>query len=258
MKVTLPSQGILGTKTVEMRAPTFGDLREMNNTNQIDGIVKLQFVKRLVDPHVDWSKVTKMDLDYLFLIAAFSLQFNRVTYKVRCPKCGNIYSKEFRLDDKEITTVSKKGYPYKTKINGMDLEYSVLSVAQEEQALEYALQSEDFESAYEDACAAFILGKSIEQIDEVRKIDASIYFSTFLYQQCMFHGVILEESLNCSCSHKSKVRLNADASLVQVSIQDLMRQFAEVSDHMSFEGFLSFTIPEFSAYIESLNTKVNG
>ena len=71
MKVVLPSQGVLGTKTVEMRAPTFGDLREMNNSNQTEGLLKVDFVKKLIDPHVDLSKITKMDLDYLFLIAAF-------------------------------------------------------------------------------------------------------------------------------------------------------------------------------------------
>lgn len=258
MKIALPSSGILGTKTVEMRAPTFGDLREMNNSNQIEGLLKIDFVKRLIDPHVDFSKITKMDLDYLFLIAAFSIQFNVMNYKLTCPSCGKVNSRRFDLSAQDVVTLNSTSATYSRKINGIDLTFRVLSAQDEVCALDYALQKDDFESAYQDACACLTLGYPLSDIDTVLKMDASIYLATFLFQNCMFHGVRLEDTVICECKKKTKINLTGTSNMIKVDIPSLMRQFASVSDHISFEGFLSFTIPEFTSYIESLNAKVNG
>ena len=44
--------------------------------------------------------------------------------------------------------------------------------------------------------------------------------------------------------------------MVKLDVAKLMDQYSQVSDMVSFEGFLKFTVPEYKAYIEALNAKV--
>lgn len=259
MKIILPSAGILGTKTVNMRAPKFGDLREMHNTNQIDELVKIEFVKRLIDEHTDLSKITKDDVEYLFTIAAFALEFNVMSYDVVCPKDGTTISSDFTFSDKEIVMLDKKGYPFSKVIGETKYTWHLLSAQNYIDAIEYALTQDDFDPALEDAQVAFILGYSLDEIDKVKQLPPSIYLSAFLFQRTLFHGVPLEQIVTCpSCGAKIKVNLKASADMVKVDIPSLMRYYKHISDRTSFEAFLDLTFPEYKSFIDELNSKLNG
>lgn len=256
MKIALPSLGILGCKSVDIRQPKFEDLRSVQSLNQEEPLLKLQFTQRLLDSKVDLNKITKMDMDYLFVVAAFVIQFNTVKYKFTC-SCGEVVEKKFNLAEQDIIDLPKFKHPYKRLINGTEYQFHLLSAQQAIDACEYALNQEDFDSAYEDACAAFILGKTLGDIEWVKSLDASVFLAAFLFQKANFHGVRLSSLNTCPKCHKTtKVNINASSKMVRMELNEFMDQYTQISDMVSFEGFLDFTVPEFKAYVEALNAKV--
>lgn len=256
MKIVLPSMGILGCKSVDIRQPKFDDLRNVNSLNQEEPLLKLQFTKRLLDYKADLNKITKMDMDYLFVVASFAIQFNTVKYTYTC-SCGNDIQSKFNLAEQDIVDLPKFKYPYKRKVNGVEYQFHLLSAQQALDACEYALNQEEFDSAYEDACIAFILGKTTNDIEWVKNLDASVALAALLFQKANFHGVRLSERLVCpKCNKTTKVNINASSAMIKLELNQLMDQYTQVSDMVSFEGFLDFTVPEFKAYIEALNSKL--
>jgi len=256
MKVILPSLGIYGCRSVDMRPATFDDLRAANYMNsECEGLIKLQFIKRLSD--VDFTKITKCDADYLFAVAALSISFNTVNYSVSCSHCNHTISREFIFQEKEIDTLDKIELPVVRKINGVEYSYRIPSAQDELNAIEYALSQDDFETAYQNAMACFIFNKGLESIDEVRGYDAAVYLSAFVFNQCCFHGFNNLEKLTCPhCGAEVVTRVRIPASLISIDLSSIMESYSRVSDQLSFDSFLKFTIPEFSTLIESLNAQV--
>lgn len=254
MKVYLPSSGILGTKSVELRQPTFGDIRNSSSFNSEEAIFKYEFIKQLLSDKFDFSKITKYDLEYLFTIVAFSVQFNSIGWSVKCD-CGKTIKGSYTLEGKDIVVLEKYQLPHVLDVNGITLEYNILSASQSIQAAEYALSKEDFNSAYEDACAAFIFGKSLSDIDWVKSLDLSVYLSAFLFQQANFHGLKLEDNCVCPfCGASFPVSINVTSAFVKIDIPTMMKMFASVSSVLSFDAFINFTVSEYRSFIDAVNT----
>jgi len=256
MKIALPSMGILGCKNVDIRQPKFDDLRNVQSLNQEEPLLKLQFTKRLLDSKVDLNKITQMDMEYLFVVASFAIQFNTVKYTYTC-SCEEKIDRKFNLVEQDIVDLPKFKHPYKKKINGVDYEFHLISAQQAIDACEYALNQEDFDIAYEDACIAFALGKTVADIEWIKTLDASVALAALLFQKANFHGVRLSEKVTCpKCGKTTKVNINASSAMVKLELNQLMDRYTQISDMVSFEGFLDFTVPEFKAYIEALNAKL--
>ena len=139
--------------------------------------MRAQFVKLLLTDKVDFNKITKYDLDYLFSVAAFSLKFNSVIYDVTCD-CGKKLSNKFDVAEKAVRTLDKVKLPYLKKIGDTEYNFHILSAQQHIDACEYGLQCEEFNQGYEDACCCFILGWSIDKIEQVR-----VYLQLFILQR---------------------------------------------------------------------------
>lgn len=257
MRVVLPSNGVLGTKVVEMRPVRFDDLRAIYEMNQQEDVMRATFVKRLL-LDIDYNKITKMDFDYLYYIAAFSVVFNTVSFSVECPNDGTKIKSEFALDSLDVVSFPKVKLPLKETLDGVNYSYHILSAQQHFDALDYSLSQEDESTAYEKAVASFILGKTPADIPTfIDTLSVGVYVSAFLFQQACFHGVKLDTTVKCSkCGQLIPVTLTIPMSMIRVDLDFIMKSYSSVSDQVSFEAFLKFTIPEYKALITALNEKV--
>lgn len=256
MKIYLPSSGILGLKVVEMRQPTFADLRSANSFNMQDTLFKYSFVKNLLPDGVDFSKMTYYDLEYLYTISAFSVQFNEVGFSMKCD-CGKVVTGRYSLEGQELVDIKKYTLPHKVTISDVEYSYTILSAAQAVSAAEHALQEEDYGTAYEDACACFIFGKDLSALPWVKALPLSVYITAFLFQQANFHGISLTVDLKCPfCGREQTARLKVSPEYVLIDVQKFMNMYASVSDVLSFDAFTKFTIPEYKSYIDALNQKL--
>lgn len=258
MKIILPSLGLYGARSVDMSLPTFKDLRAVHSMNiDCEPLVKVQFVKQLC-PDIDLSKITKCDLDYLFAVAALSISYNQITLRIDCPECGESFSHDFKFYEKEIATIDKKiKGPVVRTINDVDYSFHVLTGQNELDAIEYAMAEDNFDEAYQDAIACFTFGKSLADIDEVTALPGSIFLTAFIFQQCCFHGFENTEYLKCPhCGKEIYTRAELPSSLIRISLDELTSQYTRVSDQVTFDSFLNFTIPEFKSLVEALNNQI--
>ncbi len=256
MRVILPSNGILGCKQVDLRQPKFSDIRNIQNFNQEEDLVKAYFTKQLLPMDFDLSKITKFDLDYLFAIVAYACQFNVAQYTVTC-ECSHKIRKEVCLAECEVIDIKKFKLPHYKIIDGQEVKYTILSAKQHIEACEYAIMQDDYKTAYEDAITAFILSKTLDDIEEVKSLNMGIYLSAHLFHNVNFHGVnFLLEDKCPSCGKMFRLDVTPTSEFVNISIEDMMRKFANVSAVMDFDTFVDFTIPEFKAFIDAMNSKV--
>ena len=256
MKVVLPSLGALGIKTVDLREPKIKDLREIANSNKIDSLIRLDLVKLLIDEKVSLDKITKYDSDYLFTIAALSIQFNSLAYQLQCPHCKRQIHTELNLEDKELITLEDRKFPIKVVVNGVERTYRLLSAQDEIDIVDYALSTDgDYQTLYENMTVSKILSEPIENINELH---SGTYLSALLFNQAMYHGIPTQNKIQCpNCNKTVNVLMEPTSKMLPLSTTDLISHFASVHDVLSFESFLDLTIPEFSTLIKSLNSRAN-
>ena len=246
MKVILPSKGILGTKYVELRQPTFSDLRAVHNMESDESLLKINFVKILLG-ECDLNKITKYDMDYLYLIAVCAMNYNEVSYSLTCD-CGEKIKFKFNLATKDVEELKKIKQPYLKKISGLEFKYHILSAQNEVDARLYALSSDNYDDAYQDAVVALTLGYSLDDIEsKVHKLPVQIYISTFLFQKVVFHGIPMVEIIKCpSCSESIKVNLSIGTDLIKVDLHNLMNNYVNLHSILDFDAYMSLTVPEFN------------
>ena len=251
MKIILPSKGALGDRVVDMRPATFADLRNVQSLNQEEELLKIEFVQSLVkDLHLD--RITKMDMDYLFIIAAMQVQLNSVGFTVTC-KCGSQIKDLVKFGDQDLIELPKTKLPYHTTVGKSKASFTLLSAQNHLDACIYALQQEDFKSAYEDACAAFIFCKDLSCIEWVKQLDIATYLSAFLFQKSLFHGVVLKKKILCpDCGKVTEVQIKPTTDLIKIDTNVLMDQFVNVTTVLDFDNFLKMTIPEFNTFKETV------
>lgn len=251
MRIVLPSLGYYGTKSVELRQPTLDDIRAMHSMNVEPDLCKVQLVRRLTD--VDFNTITAYDLEYLYQVSAFAILFNSVIYTVTCPKCGKEHDFTYVFGTQDLTTLPKLKRPYKQKIGGVEQEYHVLTAQNQLDAIEYAMTQDDYQIGYEDAVAAFVLGFPIEDVDKISSLDLSVYISAHLFHKVTFHGVKLVGLEQCpDCKGVIETKLNLPPSILKMDLASLMKRYNSVSDKISFEAFVQFTVPEYKNFIDSL------
>jgi len=257
MKVFLPSHGIFGQKVVNMKIPTFRHIHEMQSFNQDELLRKYKFVELLTN--ADFSKVTAMDVDYLFLIGAFSLVFNSAKFIIKCPKCGEKLVKWVKLTDQDPIElkVKYKDLPYHRRIKGVKYTYNILTGKQLLDAYEWAQFEEDSDKAFQDAQVAFIMGYSLKEVEKVRRLPISVYAAALLFQRVNYHGLDMRTSVECfKCHHVKKFNFSITTKILEYDVELMMHKFASVSDVLSFEGFMSMSVLDFNSFVTSLNNRV--
>ena len=255
MKVLLPSKGVLGTKFVNLKPVTFADIRNVQFLNQEEELLKAQFTTSLIND-VDLNKITKMDLDYLFTILAMQTQLNSVGFNYTC-SCGESHNSTIIFGGQDLIEIpSKTKFPHVVNVRGTKMSYNILSAQQHIEACEYALQQDDFKSAYEDACVTFIFGKTINEIEWTKQLDISTFMSALLFQNVMFHGVKLTKTERCpKCGKLNEVTINPTTEMIKIDTNVLIGQYINVSSLLDFDNFLKITIPEFTTFREAIDAQ---
>lgn len=270
MKVLLPSHGILGQKSVNMRIPTFADIHEMQSYNPDGFLRKYHFVEVVTD--ADFNKVTAMDVDYLFTIGVFSLMYNAIKYEPKCPKCGSKVTTFVKLPEQEVTELhlTKKDIPYHKRIKFKEYKFTLISARQMMDAYDYGQFAPAGEEthAFEDAQVAFIMGKTLDDIEDyVKKLPVSIYLAAFLFQKLNYHGLDFVANARCKnivgedqhmCGHEFKFKFKiSEEKVFDFDIDKMMDSFASVSEKLSFSDFMSMSIIDFNAFVTALNRQLS-
>lgn len=256
MIVKLPSNGILGTKTVDLRQPTFDDIRKSNSFNTEDFLFKSDFVKLLIPTDTNLSKITYWDLEYLFLIAAFAVQFNEVTFKSTC-SCGKQIESNYNLLSQEVVDIKPYKLPHVLKLNNKEVRFNILSAQDGIDAAVYAIGNDNYEQAFQDAIVNKVYGY-LADAQYSHDLSVAEYLAAFLFHKANFHGVRTVKTVQCpSCQKEFEVEIGVDSSFIHIDLDKIMSMYANVHDVLTFDAFVKLTIPEYKAYIDALNSRLN-
>lgn len=260
MKVILPSNGLLGTRWVDMRQPIFEDLRNALSATADEYLFKYEFIKNMCD--FDDTKITMDDVQFLYEVAAFSVCFNTIDFRIKCNECDTIVDGVFSYatDDVPIHTLHKESRKCKKVIDDIEYNFHILSAKDGVDIYTYAMVEDEDESArrVEDGTACKVLGYDItdENIEKIKKLPVSIYIACFLFIKANKHGMILSKKVTCpKCGHESIARFELDSSWVKIDLPTFIAQYAQVRDCLDFKSFLKFTIPEYKNFVEYLNAE---
>lgn len=258
MKVILPSNGLLGTKWVDLREPTFEDLRKTYSATIDDEyLYKYEFIKSLCD--FDESKITMDDVIYLYEISVAAISLNTIKIEVTCD-CGNKVESEYTYldDDVPVRTLNKESRRCKTTLGDIEYNFNILSAKDGLDIHTYALGDSDNEKMVEEATVCKVLGYEItdDNIEKIRKIPCSIYASCFIFINANKHGMSVVKKVKCPhCNKEMNVKINLDSSWSKMDVPTFISQYASIRDCLDFKSFLKFTIPEFKSFVEYLNAE---
>lgn len=257
MKIILPSNGLLGTRYVDMREPNYGDVRRALSATTDDYLFKYEFVSGLCE--FDPKKVTMDDVEHLYSLAAAACSFNTLKFTVTCA-CGNPIWDSFTIgvDDIPVVTLDKHFKKCKKILEGVEYNYHVLSAADGVDIYTYALDDTEHDKMVEDATVCKVLGREIteENIAWVSTIPVAIYVSCFIFMKANKHGMVLEKKCKCSkCGKDTTVHMELDSSWVKTDVPSFVAQYAVIRDYLDFKSFLDFTIPEYKNFRDYLKAE---
>ena len=258
MKQPLPSNGLLGTRYVDMREPNFGDVRRAINATNDDFLFKMEFVSGLAD--FDPHKVTMDDIEHLYTLGAAACSFNTLRFTIKCAECGKPIRNDFTIgvDDIPVVTLDKHFKKCRKVLNGVEYNYHVLSAADGVDIYTYALDDSEHDKMVEDATVCKVLGREItdENIAWVNTIPVAIYVSCFLFMKANKHGMVLEKKVKCAdCGKETTVHMELDSSWVKMDIPSFVAQYAVIRDYLDFKSFLDFTVPEYENFKDYLKAE---
>jgi hypothetical protein len=258
MKVILPSNGLLGTKWLDLREPKFCDLRKTITATSDEYLFKYEFVSGLCE--FDPKKITMDDVQYLYEIAASAISFNTLKFKVRCSECDTEISSEFSFadDDIPVKTLHKDSRKCKKKVGDEEYVFHILSAQDGVDIHTYGLDDDEQDRMVEEATVCKVLGYDItdENIEKVRALPVAIYVACFLFVKANRHGMVITKAVKCpKCKTEARVRLELDSSWVKIDLPTFVAQYAQIRDCVDFKSFLDFTIPEFKNFIDYLNAE---
>lgn len=262
MIVSLPSNGLYGLRQVRLATPRVGHLREIAGADYTDEQVKIEFVRMLIDhPEDVFSRITMFDRDYLYAIAASAVCMNQIVIDFVCPHCKAAGkdvkgSTVYDISKQELTELEAGAPATVTKTFGdLEVTYRILTVADEERIIEYALQDYDkYVTRYESAFVAGVLGQDLSSLDSIQKgVDVVnsypvyVYFSALLFGQMVFHGVPATCMGVCpECGSTVKIVVPFGQAVKQLDSGRLINRFAQLSGMVSFSDFINLSMPELS------------
>lgn len=257
MRVILPSNGLLGTKSVDLREPKFYDLRKTMNTADDEYLFKYDFVKNLCE--FDPKTITMDDIEHLFGLAATSVLFNTIKFSTKCD-CGTIASGEFSFaeDEIKVRTLHKDSRKCKKTIDGTEYVFHILSAQDGVDIHTYGLDDDEGEKKIEEATVCKVLGYDItdENIEKIRELPISIYVACFLFIKANKHGMEIFKLIECpKCKKKLNVKIEINSSLVKIDLPHFIEKYASVYEVLDFKSFLEFTVPELKNFVDYINAQ---
>lgn len=260
MEIYLPSNGRTSVNKIDMRQPRIADIRKSQEYSDISEIRKTQFVKDLCEKSSLVDEITLYDRDYLFTIAASSLNMNRINFKSTCldKRCLAKTSDFISISEVEPVFLTQPIECTKS-ILGKEYNFRLLRVKDEIKAIDYAnVDDNNFEQRKEDAlvCAALSWEVNDKNIEVVRNLDLSVYYAAQFFQICCAHGLNLQKTVKCSrCGKESIVVMEVTGKMLNMSMAIIMDRFASLAGKLDYASFMDMTLPEYNFLIDSLNAK---
>ena len=241
-----------------MNEPTFADLRKTMSATEDEYLFKYEFVSGLCQ--FDPKTITMDDIQYLYDVAASSVCFNTLDFKVKCGECDTLVDGQFSFatDNVDVRTLHKDSRKCSKKIDDKEYFFHILSAQDGVDIHTYALDNSEAEQRLEEATVCKVMGYNItdENIEKVRKLPVSIYVSCFIFIKANKHGMVIVKKVKCpKCGEETNVRIELDSSWVKIDLPTFVAQYAQVRDCLDFKSFLKFTIPEYKNFVEYLNAE---
>lgn len=260
MEIYLPSNGKTAVNKIEMRQPKILDIRKSQEYSDISEVRMTQFVKDLCSKPEQVDEITIYDRNYLFTIAAASLNMNRINFKSKCSdrSCGYKMSDFISVAEVEPVFLNHP-IECEKEIAGNKYKFRLLRVKDEIKAIDYAnIDDETFEQRREDAlvCSALSLEVNDENITYVRNLDLSVYYAAQFFQICCAHGLNLQKVVTCpKCGRESIIVMEVTGKMLNMSMAIIMDRFASLAGKLDYASFMDMTLPEYNFLVDSLNAK---
>lgn len=273
MRVSLPSNGLLGLREVTVDVPRIGTLRELSFSGGTEEQLRTELLRLLIKEQDAFSHMTIYDRDYLFAIVVSSICLNSVPLKFMCPVCqaaGKEVSCQctYNIAEQEPVFLEEGTSPsIQKQWDFMDapLTYRILSVADEERIVAYALDDYDhYTLRYEQAFVAGVLGADLSTKDGissgialVNSYPVYVYFSVLLFNQLTFHGVPqYTEGVCPECHNKTRVLVPFGSVVRELDSAKIVDRFAGLSGIIDFKSFVDLSFPELRQLEESLASRL--
>lgn len=263
MKVYLPSNGLCGLDTLDLPQVKIDMLRDVPNLPEDDVNRKNSFLALVVGDVDFLNKITPEDRDYLFAISAASISANSLPFTVGC-KCKTVSHDTMDLGDSEFTRLKKNQKRKVSKnIFGKDYTFVYLSAKDEADIEDFAMDAPDDEfldKKHDGIVAMTLFGDlSDESLLKARQVDLTIYFQALLFQRCYPHGISLRKTVVCQnpeCARHLTTFLPITGNILDVDVQSLLSNYVYLTKELTIEGFFSLSMPEYNAFVQALNKKL--
>lgn len=260
MKVAIPSKT---APTVELRQPTLRDLR---NLSDIEGsiCIKNALVRACCSDSIDVLSI--LDRDYLFFLCCSAINQGRLSFKYECPECHKSNPVRVMLSDFEVFDLATNK-PHKTSVLiGKKLyKYDILAVSQEEWCISKCFEyvgSYDEEVIKDLESSLILYNKKFDysSMESFYKDFQNLSLKAIViandYHKLMFHGVFTAVDYIClHCGEEFTIPIEFEGSSAQINPATLMSMYASLSKKISFDDFLSLTVADYEAFVESLKPK---
>jgi hypothetical protein len=252
MKVILPSLNAFPIKSVELSVPTFGAFRAVQMYNVEPLLRKVKLVT--LCSSVNLSKISWDDLEYLYDLLAFTVLNNNASFKVTCPQ-GHTFNHKVQLSSCDIVQLSNQGKKPKAIffVGLRPYKFRLLSAQDVLDSFEFAQSQEDEEFAFLCAKRNLALGKSLDS-EFSQSLPMSLGLSVDLYQKLNYHGIKKQCQVTCpECGEVFNLKWDLGVTPFDISLEKLMDYYASVSDRITFSDFMSMSIREFNAMVNTIN-----
>lgn len=271
MQIVLPSAGIIGFKSLNLKQPTYKLVKSLADVEDVDIHLKNRFLKPLVD--VDLSELTSWDRDYIYIIVFSSMCMNTLTFnKLFCPSCKKVHKYDYKIEEVDVYDLPEGSELITQKVHDESTwKFKVPQVKDEEMAFElcYKMIGEFDQKLYDNLLVSRFISKANlpspspplfdyknkETFSEsIKKLPTQIYLAGHAFIHLSFHGISNSVSIVCPhCSKKRIVKLNIPATGVKLSSATLMALFVDVCDYLSYSEFLDMTFSDYNALVKTLN-----
>lgn len=263
MKVYLPSNGLCGLDILDLPQVKIDMLRDVPNLPEDDVNRKNSFLALVVGGGDFLSKITPEDRDYLFAISAASISANALPFTVSC-KCGTVSHDTMDLGDSEFVRLKKNQKRSVSKvIFGKEYTFRYLSAKDEADIEDFAMDAPDEEfldKKHDGVVAMTLFGElSDESVLKAQQVDLTIYFQALLFQRCFPHGISLRKTVLCQnpeCGRSLSTFLPVTGNILDIDVQSLLANYVYLTNELSIEGFFSLSMPEYNAFVQALNKKL--
>lgn len=255
MKILLPSLGIYGQKSVELKVPTLQDLRDITNYNVDELYKKARLVSLLSD--ANFSKITYDDFNYIYDIAAFSVVLNKLDFTIQC-SCGNNVNTSVYLSKCDIKQLElkKKDLPVSFRSVCKKVQYRLLSAQDVIDAYDSAQVADDEDQSFILYKINRMMCRPLED-SYSKELSLSQALSAEAFQKMNYHGIVKVGQIKCpNCGKVTTFGWKIEPKSIELSIDRLMSMYSSMYSFLDLKSFYNLTLTEYNSLVNSINKKL--